>query len=301
MPMESKLKRLISSVIALLACLILAVAGTFAWKAMNKRLESANMKMTVQPVSDVTTISCYALRYDGTFGAVCFKIGEDAANGEVLNVPMTEFDRIFRDRVVNTPLIYVLELGKVPNNSGSSISIKVPCTEKFILPSGGSATNYYTDDGTGPRYAIQDVISNIVSVKINCGGDITDPTPTTNSRVENNVNIFNTQLDAFKNITSGSRMAEFVSFSTNNGVTTYTKTESVQIRLTQSEYSPFLYDALDEDGETSKHLTLYIQFDYDEALMDLYIAHMMNDLDTDVNFASDLGIIQMLVGAGGGI
>ena len=36
------------------------------------------------------------------------------------------------------------------------------------------------------------------------------------------------------------------------------------------------------------------------ALMDAYIAHMTNDLDTDVDFASDLGVIQMLVGAGSG-
>ena len=298
--MERKLNRLITSVISLLACLILLVAGTFAWKAVNKSLETRNISMTIQPVSDVTTISCYALRYDGTLGAVCFKIGENAQNGEVLNVPMTEFDRIFRDRIVNTPLIYVLELGNVPNNTGSSITIKVPCTERFILPSNGVATNYYVDNGSGAHFSIQDYISNIVSVKIGCGGEITDPTPTTSQRIENNVNIFNTQLAAFRAITSGSRMAEFVTITSSNGTTTYSKVDSVQIQLTQSEYTAFLYDAEDEDGGTSKHLTLYIQFDYDEALMDAYIAHMTNDLDTDVDFASDLGVIQMLVGAGSG-
>ncbi len=287
--------RIIRAVVvpALLVCL-LCVSASFAWMNVNKGIESRNIAITVEPVSDVTTISCYALRYDGSLGAVCYKIGEGP--GEVLDVTMTEFDRIFRDRVVNTPLIYVLELGHVPNNAGNYISLKVPCTEKFILPSGGVATNDYTD--TGAQFAIQDYISNIISVKVGCGGRITEPTATLNTRVENNVNIFNTQMEAFRNVTSGEKIGEFVSVDKSGASPVYSKTSSVMLRLSQSEYGQSVFTAADEGGGTSNHLTLYIQFDYDEAMMDEYISHMPNDLDTDITFENDLAIMQMLIGSG---
>ncbi len=289
------MNRIRSIAVSALLILLILVSGTYAWTAANKQAESRNMAMTIQAVSDVTTISCYALRYDGSLGAICYKIGE--GNGEVLDVPMTEFDRIFRDRIVNTPLIYVLELGKVPNTASGAITIKVPCLQPFIQKANGDLVNQMTDDGT--RFAIRDYISNVISVKINSSGPITEPTATTTQRIANNVNIFNTQKNAFANITSGERMAEFCSITTENGVTTFQKEQAVQIRLSYNDYAANLYDALDEDGATSSHLVLYIQFDYDEALMDAYIAHMTNDLDTDVDFADDLGVIQMLVGRAG--
>ena len=44
---------------------------------------------------------------------------------------------------------------------------------------------------------------------------------------------------------------------------------------------------------------LYIQFDYDEGLMDSFIEHMMDDSDGHVSFDDDLGVIQILVGRSG--
>ena len=285
----------ILATLALLACLV-TTSVTYAWVSINKGVMASNMRMTIQPVSDVTTLSCYALRFDGSLGAICYKIGE--GQDEVLDVTMTEFDRIFRDRIVNTPLIYVLELGNVPNTAGSYISIKVPCTGKYIQPATGAATNSYVDNGNS-SYVINEYISNVISVKIGCSGSITEPTATTTQRVENNVNIFKTQIANFRSITSGDRMAEFVSVTRSNDTVTYSKVQNVQIRLTQSEYSGFLYNAPDEGGGSSNHLMLYIQFDYDESLMDTYITRMTDDSKTDIAFVDDLGVIQMLVGAGG--
>ena len=290
----NKRKLILSAMQLFLIALCLSLV-TVAWFSNNKRIKTSNIGMTIQPVSDVATLSCYALRYDGTYGAICYKIGDDAENGEVLDVEMTEFDRIFRDRSVNTPLIYAVELANVPDTAGYYITIKVPCSAKFVLPTGGTATNNYDSSSSENGFVIQRYISNIVSVKVACGGQITMPTPTTTQRVQNNVNVFQAQQTVFRSITSGDAVGQFATVSG----TVYSKETSVRVRLSQSDYHDKLYDATDDEGVTSKHLMLYIQFDYDQALMDAFIEHMMDDSEGDVAFADDLGLIQMLVGTGG--
>ena len=284
-------KKSLSVIINLAVISLCLIASSFAWISMSTSVKSGNHKMTIQAVSDVTTISCYALRYDGSLGAVCYKIGE--GEGEVLDVEMTEFDRIFRDRSVNTPLIYVVELANVPDNEGNYISIKVPCREKYISVS-GSKTNEYTASSDAV-FSIQNYISNIISVKIGCGGAISALTPTTTQRIQNNVDRFNTERTAFKSVTSGDRVGQFAVASG----ATYTKTNSVQVKLTQAEYTSYLFTLENEDESTGNHLILYIQFDYDEALMDAYINLISDDLDEDIAFADDLEVIQILVGTGG--
>ncbi len=287
-------RKLILTALQMAALALCLSIVTLAWFSSHKQVQSKNVGITIQPVSDVATLSCYALRYDGNIGAVCYKIGEDAEHGEVLNVEMTEFDRIFRDRSVNTPLIYAVELANVPNSAGYYINVKVPCSEKFLRV-GGTATNSYTDDGS-TTFLIQRYISNVVSVKVACGGQIQELTPTTDRRIENNVTVFQTQQAVFRQLSSGDSVGHFATVTDN---TTYEKASYVQVKLSQSDYSSSIYTATNDQGVTENRLMLYIQFDYDEGLMDAYIEHMMDDTEGDVTFADDFGVIQILVKAGG--
>ena len=278
-------------VVALFLCLILA---TFAWFSNNKQIKSSNIGMTIQSVSDVTTLSAYALRYDGTIGAACYKIGD--GEGEVTDVEMTEFDRIFRDRSVNTPLIYVVELGNVPDSAGYNIIVKVPCSEKFIRVN-DTSSNEYTDDGETP-FVIQRYISNVVSVKVNCGGALPTGglTQTTTQRIDNNVTVFQTQKTAFQSLTSGDAVGQYATVTTNG--TVFSKASYVEVRLSQAQYHEYIYAGENDQGETENRLMLYIQFDYDQNLMDAFISHMMDDSEGDVSFVDDFGVIQILVRTG---
>ena len=288
-------KRFVFLLIHLIVITLCLASTTVAWIALNRRLDSQNQAMTIQAVSDVTTISCYALRYDGTLGAICYKIGE--GTDEVLDVEMTEFDRIFRDRSVNTPLIYIVELGNVPDEENFQISVKVPCMEKYIR-AGDSTLNSFVYPTDSSVYSIQNFISNVISVKIACSGRITEPTPTTTTRVENNVNLFKTQSLAFRSVTEGSRVGSFSSRTISENTISYTKEDTVIVSLSESEYEEYLYTVQGEE-ETGNHLVLYIQFDYDQDLMDAYIGLLSDENSEDINFADDLGIIQIIVGTGG--
>ena len=288
-------KRLITALISTIIVCLSLITVSVAWITMNRRVNSENSKMTIQSVSNVTTISCFALQYDGICGAICHKIGPDAEHGEVSSVTMTEFDKIFRDRNVNTPLIFVVEIGNVPTESDDYISVKVPCTAKYILPETGVATNCYV---TGDEdYSIQQYISNVLSVKLACDGNITSPTPTRETRIENNVILFTTQLITFESVT-GDQAGTLANASTADGVTTYSKTDYVELKLGYSDYASFLFDATDYSG-TSKHLTLYIEFDYYDELMDIFIDHL-NESNDNTAFEDDLGTIQIQTGKEGG-
>lgn len=290
-------RKLIFISVQLVIISLLFSATAVAWFFTNRQVKSGRMGMTIQSVSDVATLSCYALRYDGTIGVVCYKIGEDEENGEVSQVEMTEFDWIFRDRLVNTPLIYVVELSNVPDTSGYYINVRIPCSEKFVRV-GGTATNDFTDDGN-TQFNIQRFISNIVSVKIACGGQIDELTPTTSEnyhRVENNITVFSNASSLFRALTSGDAVGQFA---TVTNETAYSKTTSVQLRLSQADYHDYIYTAENDQGIEENRLMLYIQFDYDQGLMNAYIDHMLEETEGDVSFANDFGVIQILVRNGG--
>lgn len=295
----NKCKIILSAIRVVILALCLS-SVTYAWFSNNKEVRSTNTGMTIQSVSDVTILSAYALRYDGTIGAVCYKIGD--GEGEVTDVEMTEYDRIFQDRSVNTPLIYVVELGNVSDTAGYYIYVKIPCNERFLRVNNSYTTNEYIDDKT-ENFVIQRFISNIVSVKVACGGPLPSGglEATTTNRIENNVSVFQNQKVVLSLIESGDAVGQFASaiYDDTTEETTYNKTTSVQVRISQADYHSSIYTGLNENNEEENRLMLYIQFDYDKPLMNAFIEHMMDDSEGDISFADDLGVIQILVKAGG--
>ena len=104
--------------------LISAFSGTMAWFALNKEVSAPGMNVSVASSSNINIVSCYAVRYDGNYGAIAYDISDGNSS-----VTMSEYDYIFTDRNVNTPLFLRVELTNF--NQNSDLTITIPCTGAY--------------------------------------------------------------------------------------------------------------------------------------------------------------------------
>ena len=104
--------------------LISAFSGTMAWFALNKEVSAPGMNVSVASSSNINIVSCYAVRYDGNYGAIAYDISDGSKS-----VTMSEYDYIFTDRNVNTPLFLRVELTNF--NQNSDLTITIPCTGAY--------------------------------------------------------------------------------------------------------------------------------------------------------------------------
>ena len=117
--------------------------GTLAWFSMNANVSATGMSVTVGKMSNVDILSCYAIRYDGTAGAIAF----DISNGDK-DIAMSEYDFVFKDRNVNTPLFIRMELANF--DTSNDLTVTIPC----------SHYDYKTNDKVDP------FLSNVVGAKL---------------------------------------------------------------------------------------------------------------------------------------
>ena len=119
--------------------------GTLAWFSSNRSVEATGLSVTVKKGSSIKLLSCYAIRYDGNYGALATNVMNGGAS-----IAMSEYDYIFRDRNVNTPMF--LRMGITNFDTSNDLTVTIPCT-------GG----YKTDNKVEPY------LSNVVSAKFMCG------------------------------------------------------------------------------------------------------------------------------------
>ena len=101
-----------------------AFTGTLAWFTMNQEVSTTGMSVTVATTSSVNILSCYAVRYDGNYGAIAYDISSGNSN-----VTMSEYDYIFTDRNVNTPLFLRIELTNFDTNK--DLTVTIPSTGAY--------------------------------------------------------------------------------------------------------------------------------------------------------------------------
>lgn len=116
--------------------------GTLAWFSMNQSVSATGMSVRVAKMSNINILSCYAIRYDGKYGAIAYDI-----SGGDSDITMSEYDYVFTDRNVNTPLFIRMEIANF--DTTKDLTVSIPCT--------GS---YKTDNKIDPY------LSNVVSVKL---------------------------------------------------------------------------------------------------------------------------------------
>lgn len=127
------------TVFSLLTCFM----GAYAWfnNAMNQ--ETTSDGFSIEGGSALNIESAYAVRYDGNYGATATNLFKNPT------IAMSEYDYIFKDRNVNTPLFLRLELsGFIKTNN---LSITIPCTHGYKVDGTNNIANY---------------LSNVVSAKL---------------------------------------------------------------------------------------------------------------------------------------
>ena len=103
----SRKKKLTSAIVSLSFAFLITVLSilfftdyTLGWFSENKKVASNGFVIQTEKNSQVTTISTYAFRYDGMYGAICIPIEDNT------EIAMSEYDVIFTDKNVNTPLFF---------------------------------------------------------------------------------------------------------------------------------------------------------------------------------------------------
>ena len=120
-------RKVIASAALTIFSLFVAMTGTFTW-FVSKMNESgvANEFSVHHDDSMVTTLSCYAIKYDGVYGAKAIKINDGSQS-----VKMSEYDYILRDKNINTPLFLRIELSGFDSNK--DLQVNIPCYGSYLV------------------------------------------------------------------------------------------------------------------------------------------------------------------------
>ncbi|MBR4236836.1 hypothetical protein IKQ02_00210 [bacterium] len=308
--MKLSRKKLISAIVSLSFASLLAFLTIFfftdyslGWYSENRYVQSRGIGITVESQSAVTTLSCYAFRYDGMFGAVCLDVSNNP------EIAMSEYDVIFTDKNVNTPLFFRVVAQGIPNTEGGYISVTIPCT----TPNYSQSSNTIT---AGDGLNAQGVLSNVITCKLGCGlienaRRVTDsyfPVETSETRVEDNVSIFTGVRDLMKpanasanKVVSGKYINNIQKDNDGNITSASKTTTAITLTLNYEDYADYLCGVeLDEDGivtdydyeaEEKDCLVFYIEIDYDDDLVNMFRSHTSED--TLAEFRNDIGTISI--------
>lgn len=268
-----KIRLLLPLIIACL-CMVASLGAfidfSFACFSNNQQVGAGGLQLGVDSyVSTITTQSGYAFKYDGVNGAMAIDL-----DGYTEKIQMSEYDNIFTDRNINTPLIIRVEVDGVPNNPDDKITVNVPCSSN------------YTDNGTNPLSfvsgdTILSYLSNVIKIRIGCGlligGNLVvdnyDPTQASDVPI-----IYEGARDHLITEDSTVVVGTFVNDSTK------TKVKTISLDFPQSIYSAFITN--------TDELVFYIEVDYDNVLINSYNLNSVND-GGQVIFADDFGTIRV--------
>ena len=260
-------KRNLKIVAATATCiftLATAFTGTIAWFSTNLVAKTSGLSVTVKAGSTIKLLSCYAIRYDGNYGALATNVMNGGAS-----IAMSEYDYIFTDRNVNTPMFLRMEIANF--NTSNDLTVTIPCTGGFKV------------DGK-----VEPNLSNVVSAKFMRG-----------LKSGNTVSVDNNQWSG-EEVSAPEVVASYRGMLENSsGVagTPYVVGDSKQnsISLTMTAATAFDEDFIitrqDEGGNDIDVIVAYIAFDYHvvgninlvSSYLDSY--HMTNH---SLTFASDV-------------
>lgn len=302
--------KLISAIASLSFAGLIAILATIfftdyslGWYSENSKIKANGFKIETEENSAVTTLSTYAFRYDGMYGAICIQIEDNT------EIAMSEYDVIFTDKNVNTPLFFRVVARGVPT-SGGSITVTIPCTTPTY--SSNSAVSSI-NDGKGAL----NVLSNLVTCKLGFGLMLNDekvvdnfiPVQTTSSRIESNISIFTGVRDLMAKNKMAQNKVESGKFINNeefdeddNIISAEKTTTTISLTISYDDYEEYLCGVtIDEEtkeiteydynAETKDCLVFYIEFDYDDNLINLFRQH--TEESGLVEFRNDIGVISI--------
>ena len=233
------------TIFSLLTCFM----GAYAWFNSASQKSSDADGFNVYAGSSLNIISAYAVRYDGTYGAIAIDI-----SGGNKGISMSEYDYIFTDRNVNTPVFLRLEI--TGYQSENNLTVTIPCTGE------------YSTDGT----AIDPNLSNVVCAKFLRGlkadtSPSTPVTPDTYTWTGDNVTS-SAVINSYKGMLANTNAKKQDETLQNPGtpyiVSKSKPSKTITLTLPAADvFNPsFLVDREDKNGNTVKAAVVYIALDY---------------------------------------
>ncbi len=260
------------TIFSLMACF----TATYAWFAAKRTQdEGVNDFGVGSDDSDITAISCYAIKYDGVYGASATQL----VSGQQHNVVMSEYDTIFTDKNVNTPLFLRIEIAGF--NTSKDLQITIP-----------SSGDYYKENTTN----IDNKLSNIVCAKFSTGLKQSNGSVIADNYVlpDSNQPLTGSDITAIytgmRDNVSGVTGTPFVKSSSQ-------KDREITITLPSTEVykSGFVLNRV-IDGEATDYVVIYLAFDYyvtnTTNLVEDYITSYHGALHSKT-FAPDIGMITL--------
>ena len=250
--------------------LVSVFAATIAWFAMNKNADGNGLNISVARGSDIKILSCYAVRYDGNYGA----IATDVSGGHK-SITMSEYDYIFTDRNVNTPLFLRMEITNF--NAAKDLLVTIPCSGA-----------YKNDDKVEP------FLSNVVSAKFLRG-----------LKVDGNVVVDSYTWTGNNVITSDvvSSYKGMLANAADSTGTPFVSNGSKQNTITLTLPSSFVFDEdfiitrKDEENNDIDVAIVYVELDYHVTntvnLVSEYL-DSYNGSEHSLSFASDIEIVELI-------
>ena len=242
--------------------LVSVFAATIAWFALNDNVNGDGMNVTVASGSDLSILHCYAVRYDGEKGAIAVDISSGTQQ-----ITMSEYDTIFTDRNVNTPLFLRMELTDFDQND--NITVTIPCDGE-----------YKVDD------KVQPYLSNVVSAKflygLKNGNNVTADNYTWTGTNVSNENV----LASYQGMLARSKDFTGTPFVSNS-----TKQNSVSLTINANDIFNSTYIIQRGDDEV---VVVYIALDYHVSGNNNLITDYLDSYsgsEHSLAFSSDIGTI----------
>lgn len=256
--------------------LFVAVAGTFTWFLYKLTASGLGSDFAVfHNDSKVTTLSCYAIRYDGVYGARATKITDGSQA-----VKMSEYDYILRDKNINTPMFLRIELAGF--DTSKDLQVSIPSTGSYLVPN---------------QTYIANNLSNVICAKFSYGlwinGALVPDTYTlTGDEVTNND--AKTIYEGMRDRGSSLNGTTFVKSSTQ-------KDNNILLTLNHTDLynaSNIVHRDIDDDGVLDDIVVVYVEIDYYDVgsvnLVEDYVnSYEGTGVDYSLSFDADLGTMTL--------
>ena len=269
-------KKVIAAAALTIFSLFVAMTGAFAWFASKMNLSNTGTDFSVHhDDSKVTTLSCYAIKYDGVFGAYANKISDGSQN-----VKMSEYDYILRDKNINTPLFLRIELTGFDSNK--DLQVNIPAFGSYLVPN---------------QTYIDNKLSNVICAKFSYGLKLNN-TLVTDDYVLTGDEIVGgdvkTIYEGMRDNVSGVTGTTFVKSSTQ-------KDRLIQLSLNHTDlYNPsnIVKRDIDDDGVLDDIVVVYVVIDYydtgSENLVEDYVnSYSGSGIEYSLTFDSDIGAMTL--------
>lgn len=262
---KQKNLKLIAATGVTIFSLFAAVTGAFAWfTSINSARNNVDGFGVYYDDSTITAASVYCIKYDGIYGATATKLVPNST------LTMSEYDYIFKDKNVNTPLFLRIEIEGYDRTRNLNIVI--------------SSSGQYK---TGSNTYVNNVLSNVVCAKFSYGLE-------QSGLVRDSYNLVNDLyyggdiIDIYEGMKDNVDSESGTPFVTN--VSTGAKQSTISLSITKNTVDPSFI--------VNNKFVCYLVFDYyvtnEVNLVDNYIASCKAaEVVPNRIFTSDIGMISL--------